>query len=157
MLADRRASNRIDVTKGMTARRSMARMPESDGCTRRAYPSRSDGEGDRSPTASGGGAKHCMKATANAMATARRFRRNLSLPEQLLWRLLRTQRGQCRFRPNLLRASNEKRSKWERYWRDLVVIELGTENILHSRIWRNTRSACPLRGRWHYARLPPLG
>jgi very-short-patch-repair endonuclease len=39
-----------------------------------------------------------MKATANAMATARRFRRNLSLPEQLLWPLLRTQRGQCRFR-----------------------------------------------------------
>jgi very-short-patch-repair endonuclease len=39
-----------------------------------------------------------MRATANAMASARRLRRNLSLPEQLLWRILRSARGHCRFR-----------------------------------------------------------
>jgi very-short-patch-repair endonuclease len=32
------------------------------------------------------------------MAAARRLRRNLSLPEQLLWRILRASRGHCRFR-----------------------------------------------------------
>ena len=39
-----------------------------------------------------------MRATANAMNSARRFRRNLSLPEQLLWRLLKQMRGTLRFR-----------------------------------------------------------
>ena len=39
-----------------------------------------------------------MRATAKAMASARRLRRNLSLPEQLLWRILRATRGNCRFR-----------------------------------------------------------
>ena len=39
-----------------------------------------------------------MRATANAMNSARRFRRNLSLPEQLLWRLLKQMRGYLRFR-----------------------------------------------------------
>jgi very-short-patch-repair endonuclease len=39
-----------------------------------------------------------MRATATAMASARRLRRNLSLPEQLLWRILRATRGNCRFR-----------------------------------------------------------
>ena len=39
-----------------------------------------------------------MRATANAMSSARRFRRSLSLPEQLLWRLLKQTRGHLRFR-----------------------------------------------------------
>ncbi len=39
-----------------------------------------------------------MRATATAMASARHLRRNLSLPEQLLWRLLRASRGDLRFR-----------------------------------------------------------
>ena len=39
-----------------------------------------------------------MRATANAMNSARRFRRNLSLPELLLWRLLKLTRGHLRFR-----------------------------------------------------------
>ena len=39
-----------------------------------------------------------MRATANAMSAARRFRRQLSLPEQLLWRLLRQMRGVLKVR-----------------------------------------------------------
>ena len=39
-----------------------------------------------------------MKATGSAMAIARRLQRGLSLPEQLLWRLLRMQRRAARFR-----------------------------------------------------------
>ena len=39
-----------------------------------------------------------MRATAKAMASARRLRRNLSLPERLLWRILRATRGNCHFR-----------------------------------------------------------
>ena len=39
-----------------------------------------------------------MRATANAMNSARQLRRKLSLPEQLLWRLLRQTRGHVRFR-----------------------------------------------------------
>ncbi|WP_300973889.1 endonuclease domain-containing protein [Sphingomonas sp. LHG3406-1] len=39
-----------------------------------------------------------MRATANAMSAARRYRRQLSLPEQLLWRLLRQVRRDLRFR-----------------------------------------------------------
>ena len=39
-----------------------------------------------------------MRATANSMNSARRQRRALSLPEQLLWRLLRQTRGHIRFR-----------------------------------------------------------
>ena len=39
-----------------------------------------------------------MKATACSMASARRLRCRLSLPEMLLWRLLRQARGLLRFR-----------------------------------------------------------
>lgn len=39
-----------------------------------------------------------MRATARSMASARRLRRALSLPEMLLWRLLRVRRRQLRFR-----------------------------------------------------------
>ncbi len=39
-----------------------------------------------------------MQATANAMSSARRFRRDLSLPEMLLWRLLQQTRRHLRFR-----------------------------------------------------------
>ncbi|WP_300972828.1 endonuclease domain-containing protein [Sphingomonas sp. LHG3406-1] len=39
-----------------------------------------------------------MRATANAMYAARRYRGHLSLPEQLFWRLLRQARRDLRFR-----------------------------------------------------------
>lgn len=39
-----------------------------------------------------------MRATATAMRIARQSRRQLSLPEQLLWRLLKQFRGELRFR-----------------------------------------------------------
>ena len=39
-----------------------------------------------------------MRATARSMASARRLRRQLSLPEMLLWRLLRLNRRELRFR-----------------------------------------------------------
>jgi very-short-patch-repair endonuclease len=39
-----------------------------------------------------------MRATARSMASARRLRRQLSLPEMLLWRLLRLSRRDLRFR-----------------------------------------------------------
>jgi very-short-patch-repair endonuclease len=39
-----------------------------------------------------------MKATANSMAASRRLRRNMSLPEALLWRLLRRSPGGIKFR-----------------------------------------------------------
>ena len=39
-----------------------------------------------------------MWATARSMASARRLRRQLSLPEMLLWRLLRVTRRELRFR-----------------------------------------------------------
>ncbi|MBV8908878.1 MAG: DUF559 domain-containing protein [Sphingomonas sp.] len=39
-----------------------------------------------------------MRATARSMASARRLRRQLSLPEMLLWRLMRLKRGELRFR-----------------------------------------------------------
>jgi very-short-patch-repair endonuclease len=39
-----------------------------------------------------------MQATAKAMSAARRYRRQLSLPEQLLWRLLRQMRGELKVR-----------------------------------------------------------
>ena len=39
-----------------------------------------------------------MRATGRAMASARRLRRQLSLPELLLWRLLRVSRRKRRFR-----------------------------------------------------------
>ncbi len=39
-----------------------------------------------------------MRATARSMASARRLRRNLSLPELLLWQLLRISRRELRFR-----------------------------------------------------------
>ena len=39
-----------------------------------------------------------MRATAKSMASARRLRRKLSLPEMLLWRLLRVTRRELRFR-----------------------------------------------------------
>lgn len=39
-----------------------------------------------------------MRATGNSMANARRLRRRLSLPEMLLWRLLRVTRRALRFR-----------------------------------------------------------
>ena len=39
-----------------------------------------------------------MRATANAMKSARRQRRALSLPEQLLWRILKQTRDHIRFR-----------------------------------------------------------
>src|SRR5947209_20559822 len=39
-----------------------------------------------------------MRATARSMASARRLRRQLSLPEMLLWRLLRLSRRELRFR-----------------------------------------------------------
>ncbi len=39
-----------------------------------------------------------MRATAQSMSSARRLRRQLSLPEMLLWRLLRLNRGELRFR-----------------------------------------------------------
>jgi very-short-patch-repair endonuclease len=39
-----------------------------------------------------------MRATAKSVASARRLRRQLSLPEMLLWRLLRLQRRELRFR-----------------------------------------------------------
>jgi hypothetical protein len=59
--------------------------------------SRSDGEGDRSAQPSGGGAKR-VQATGSAIAPARKLRRQLSLPEMLLWRLLRVNRPELRFR-----------------------------------------------------------
>jgi very-short-patch-repair endonuclease len=45
---------------------------------------------------SGGGAN--VRATGRSMASARRLRRELSLPEMLLWRLLRLKRRELRFR-----------------------------------------------------------
>ena len=39
-----------------------------------------------------------MHATGRSMASARRLRRELSLPEMLLWRLLRVSRRELRFR-----------------------------------------------------------
>ncbi len=39
-----------------------------------------------------------MRATSRSMATARRLRRHLTLPEMLLWRLLRLNRRELRFR-----------------------------------------------------------
>ncbi len=39
-----------------------------------------------------------MRATVRSMASARRLRRQLSLPEMLLWRLLRLTRRELRFR-----------------------------------------------------------
>jgi len=39
-----------------------------------------------------------MRATARSMASARRLRRQLSLPEMLLWRILRISRRELRFR-----------------------------------------------------------
>ena len=39
-----------------------------------------------------------MRATARSMASARRLRRQLSLPEMMLWRLLRLNRRELRFR-----------------------------------------------------------
>jgi len=39
-----------------------------------------------------------MRATGRSMASARRLRRQLSLPEMLLWRLLRLSRRELRFR-----------------------------------------------------------
>lgn len=39
-----------------------------------------------------------MRATARSMASARTLRGQLSLPEMLLWRLLRLKRGELRFR-----------------------------------------------------------
>lgn len=39
-----------------------------------------------------------MRATAHSMSSARRLRRQLSLPEMLLWRLLRLSRRELRFR-----------------------------------------------------------
>src|SRR6185503_14927866 len=39
-----------------------------------------------------------MRATARSMASARRLRRQLSLPEMLLWRILRVARRELRFR-----------------------------------------------------------
>ena len=39
-----------------------------------------------------------MRATAKSMASARQLRRRLSLPEMLLWRLLRLTRRELRFR-----------------------------------------------------------
>ena len=39
-----------------------------------------------------------MRASANAMSSARRLRRQLSLPEMLLWQRLRLTRGDLRFR-----------------------------------------------------------
>jgi very-short-patch-repair endonuclease len=39
-----------------------------------------------------------MRATATFMNSARRLRRHQSLPEQLLWRLLKQTRGHLRFR-----------------------------------------------------------
>lgn len=39
-----------------------------------------------------------MRATSQSMASARRLRRQLSLPEMLLWRLLRLNRRELRFR-----------------------------------------------------------
>jgi very-short-patch-repair endonuclease len=56
------------------------------------------GEGDR-PRAigDGGGASH-VQATGKSMASARQMRRKLSLPEMLLWQLLRLTRRELRFR-----------------------------------------------------------
>lgn len=39
-----------------------------------------------------------MRATGRSMTSARRLRRELSLPEMLLWRLLRLKRRELRFR-----------------------------------------------------------
>jgi|SRR5690242_17469268 very-short-patch-repair endonuclease len=39
-----------------------------------------------------------MRATARSMRSARRLRKQLSLPEMLLWRLLRVNRRELRFR-----------------------------------------------------------
>jgi very-short-patch-repair endonuclease len=39
-----------------------------------------------------------MRATAKSMASAKRLRRHLSLPEMLLWRLFRLNRRELRFR-----------------------------------------------------------
>jgi very-short-patch-repair endonuclease len=39
-----------------------------------------------------------MHATSRSMASARRLRRQLSLPEMLLWRILRLSRRELRFR-----------------------------------------------------------
>ena len=39
-----------------------------------------------------------MRATGRSMASARRLRRKLSLPEMLLWQILRVKRRELRFR-----------------------------------------------------------
>ena len=45
-----------------------------------------------------GGRASSMRATARSMTSARRLRRQLSLPDMLLWRLLRLNRRELRFR-----------------------------------------------------------
>lgn len=54
-----------------------------------------DGEGDRSPKASGGGV---FATTRPTIDFARRERRSGNLPEVLLWRALRTRPGNFKFR-----------------------------------------------------------
>ena len=46
----------------------------------------------------GGGGASKVRASATAMSSARRLRRQLSLPEMLLWQRLRLTRGDLRFR-----------------------------------------------------------
>ena len=46
----------------------------------------------------GGGGASNVRASATAMSAARRLRRQLSLPELLLWQRLRLARGDLRFR-----------------------------------------------------------
>ena len=55
-----------------------------------------DGEGDRAPKARGGGGSGSLRR--QAVDTARKQRRQMTLPEVLLWRELRKQPGGLKFR-----------------------------------------------------------
>ena len=57
-----------------------------------------NGEGDRSPQASGGGGPKVLASPIKVVKRARRLRKEMSLPEVLLWRELRKRPGGYKFR-----------------------------------------------------------
>ena len=57
-----------------------------------------NGEGDRSPQASGGGGPPVLQSPIKHVKRARGLRRHMSLPEVLLWQVLRQRPGGLKFR-----------------------------------------------------------
>ena len=57
-----------------------------------------NGEGDRSPQASGGGAPAVLTQPIKQVRRARKLRKEMSLPEVLLWQQLQKRPGGYRFR-----------------------------------------------------------